>query len=502
MHEQAIRTRRDVLLGGSAFGALLAVGGPLLAQDKGKPFPKYSGAMPPVLFRQTSNGVGMTGPWGEVRTVKLNQGLAPYFIESADKGGVLDFSGRNILIRLGDEASGLTITSKGFAIGKAKPTPWKGGTAKLISLIKGNKAWTRSAMQMRSAFVSSFAAAAAQGKAPAAKAFGATFADVVEDFGGAAVCTTRTVTESVTRRVEETIDVIVTAEQQYERCFDEAINNPNGACGVVKYVFGTPAAILCATGYCGAITFFDVLVNTFTVWHDVIEEVTREVTECVKPLKGYLPNRWDLPQIELPRWEVPEALRQVVLTAGDIAAALDIFRRNLGSSLSFLGPFARCMLEAEWKIATVPFFDLFDLPFGIEICMTAACARRLQAQNMVGEGIQAWVGALSVIASCSPGAAAALAATGIAPIAPLVAALAAVPPAVVTAALAIACMIAASLYFASVVAVQLSFVLATNPGVLSDGRVCMTHPTLAVGLIIAMSNGTVPAGLIPPVVTG
>lgn len=502
MQDLIIRTRRDLLLGGSACGALLAFGLPLWAQDKSKPFPKYSGAMPPVLFRPTSNGLGMTGPWGEVRTVRLDQGLAPYFIQSADKGGILDFSGRNILIRLGDESSGLTITTNGFAIGKAKPTPWKGNSARLISLIKGNKAWTRSALQMQSAFVSSFAAAAAQGKGAAPKGFGVPFIDAVKDLGEASICTTRTVTESVTTRVEETIQVIETAEEQYAKCFDEAINNPNGACGTVKFFAGTPAAIVCATTYCGAIAFFDVLVRTITVWHDVVDEVRREVVECVKPLAGYLPNRWDLPPIRLPEIKVPEELRKAVLTAGDIAEALDIFRRNLGSSLSFLGPFARCMLEAEWKIATVPFFDVLDLPFGVEICMTAACARSLQAQNMVSEGIQAWVGALSVIASCSPGAAAALAATGIAPIAPLVAALAAVPPAVVTAALAIACMIAASLYFASMVAVQLSFVLATNPGVLSDGRVCMTHPTIAIGLIVAMAGGASPVSLIPPVVTG
>lgn len=387
MQDISIRNRRELLLSGSAFGVALAFGRPLLARQKGESFPKYSGALPPVLFRQTSGGLGMTGPWGEVRTVQLDQGLAPYFIQSADKGGILDFSGRTIFIRLGAEGSGLTITTKGFAIGKAKLTPWKGNSARLVSLVKGNKAWTRSAMQMRSAFVSSFAAAAAQGKLPPAKATGRPFFQAVNDFARAGGCVTRTVTESISTRIEETIDVISTAEEQYAKCYDEAINNPKGACGVVKFLAGMPAAILCATTFCGTKTFFDVLIDTITVWHDVVDEVTREVTDCVEPLKGYLPNRWDLPQVRLPRIEIPEALRQAAITAGDIAAALDIFRRSLGSSLSFLGPFARCMLEAEWKIAALPMFEALDLPFGVEICMTAACAQRLQAQNLLSEGI-------------------------------------------------------------------------------------------------------------------
>ncbi|RYG78703.1 MAG: hypothetical protein EON59_16935, partial [Alphaproteobacteria bacterium] len=276
-------SRRRLLLGGSAIGGLFLSGMPVFGQGKTS-FSKFNGKIPQALYTTTNQGTGVMGPWGEVRTATLDGQIVPYFIQSADKGGVFDFSKRNFFVELGG-SGGLTITAEGFAVGKGgKVTPWKGNVPKLIGLIRGNPGWSRSLMQMRSAFATSFAVAATQQKSgKPAQSIKDPFTRVIDDFSDAGQCTTRTVVETVTRTVERTVETITTAQQQWQECYDRALLGP------CKVAFFPPAIMACAALACGAVTAFTVIVGVITILAEVTEQIVTEIVECVKPLKGYLP---------------------------------------------------------------------------------------------------------------------------------------------------------------------------------------------------------------------
>lgn len=501
MQTSAILSRRNVTLGGTAMGTLFAVGlSPLGSSALGQKGNGKSIGKPPQQYFTTDNGAGMRGPWGEVRTVRLAGALYPYWIESADKGGTFSFGGRNWFVRLGTEGSGLTMTSEGFAVGKEKRVSWKGNVARLTSLIRGNKAWTRSAMQLRSTFLSSFVVAAAQAKnAPAIGSFADAFVKVVEDVGEATNCTIRTVTEEITTRVERTVDIITTAEEQYQHCYDQAV-----AGGCSKLLFG-PAIIGCAVLYCGAKTFADVVSGVMRVWDDVVEDVTRDVKQCTKTVRGYLPNRWTLPDLPIPAFEEPGFIREIrqgLIEATQVGKALRLLRDNLNGSLAFLGPF-KCLLEGDWSIASLPLVGGIGIPFGVTLTIDANCARSLSVANLAGPAAQAWSGALSLLATFNPGAAAALAAMEIAPITSLLSSVTSLGPAAIAAGSVIACLMILVLYHATLIASQISALLWLNPGVLNDGKLAMTHPSLAAAAVSALALGTLsPVFLVPPIVTG
>jgi hypothetical protein len=355
-------------------------------------------------------------------------------------------------------------------------------------------------MQMRSAFISSFAVAATQQKAMPSKDIGAPFLQAIKDVAEAGKCTTRTITESVTRTVEQVVDVVKSAETAYKECYDRAI-----ASGGCKGLFFTPLIIACAITYCGAKTFIDTVVGVTTILIDVVDEVTRDVIDCVKPIAGYLPNDWSLQDLPLPRFEEPAFIRELregIMQAADVAAALRLLRDNLDGVLSFLGPFA-CLFEGDWNIATLPPVAGVGVPFGVELCITAACARGLTAGNLAGAAATAWAGALSLLATFNAGAAAAMASIGITPIAELAAAVAGLGTTATAAGAVIACLLILVLYHATLISAQISFLLAVNPDVLNDGKLCLVHPTLAAAAVAALTVGTLsPVQLVPPIVTG
>ncbi|KQN03865.1 hypothetical protein [Sphingomonas sp. Leaf25] len=490
----SVLSRRHLLAGTTAIGGLFGIGAPIGAQPR---FAKVPAKLP-ALFTAIPDGI--KGPWGLVRATVIDGELCPFLIRSADGNGLFDFGGRMATIRLGDEATGLTLTAEGFAVGKDKPRPLKGNVAALVKLIRGNKGWTRSAMQLRSAYATAFPVLAAQKKQPVGKRQMATIGQVWDDLGSAANCTTTTITESVERRVRETVDVWMSAQERYAKCFDETVRDRDGACG--WFGAGDPSfqpARVCAATYCVGKGFVDIVVGTITVWSTIVDEVTREVTECTAPLRGYLPDRFDLPTLPIPELKEPDFIRQIregIMQSQDVLRAVQLLRRHLDGVLSELGPF-RCFIEGEWSIAALPLVAGIGIPFGVNICIDAACARSLTLDRVGADTADALGTALSLLATFHSGVATAL---NIAPIAELATAVSGLGPMAVAAGAAIASLLIAAIYHAVVISAQLTLALRFSD-VAADGKVCFHHPTLAAALLAAVTVGSLsPVLLTPPLI--
>jgi hypothetical protein len=494
--------RRALLWAGTSLGlCTLALPGPLHAvmQDKSK----YTGKPFGDLFKPTAGGFGMIGPWGEVRATRLDEGLTPYLIQSANKAGLFDYTGRMPFISLQGSTGEIRLTPDGIAFGKAKPAAWdKAGVAALKNALKRDRKAMQSAMQMRSAMISSFAAIAVATKTPPAKQVAEVTSSIVEDLGRAGGCTTTTVVDLVTTFVEDTIDVIKTAAERYAECYDAALRS--GGCATVA-AFNLPAGQVCAAGYCVGKGFVDVVTGMIKIMVEVVDEVTREVVTCAKPLAYLLPSNWDLPDVRLP--DLP--IKELKLLAKDVTKALEFIKEFNDDLFAFLGPFGKCLVEGKWTInsAPIPFIQGIGIPFGATVCITAACARGLAAQNLVGEAGAAWGSALAALAALSPEFAAAAGPLNVVAAPALALATAALSPGVIAALLAILCFIIMALIYASAISAQLGAFLLTSripglPNVFADGEVCITHPTLALAAIMYATAGGVPAQLIPPIVLG
>ena len=128
--------RRAVLWAGTSLGLLtLALPGPVHAVLQGTA--KYTGRPAGQLFKPTAGGFGMIGPWGEVRATRLEEGLTPYFIQTANKAGVFDYTGRKPFVSLKGSSGEIRLTPDGITIGKAKPAKWdKAGVFALKNALK------------------------------------------------------------------------------------------------------------------------------------------------------------------------------------------------------------------------------------------------------------------------------------------------------------------------------------------------------------------------------
>lgn len=476
--------RRAMLGGGTALGlAGLFAAAPLRATLPGKATLKPFGN----FYTPSAGGAGMIGPWGEVRAARLPEGLAPYFIQSANKLGVFDYSGRMPFVRLSG-ARDIRLTPTGIELDGGKPLPWdKGGIAALRNALKQDRKALSAAMQMRSSMATSFTALAVAANTAPAKPVAATQAAILDELGAAAVCTATQVVETVVTVVERTIDVVKTAAERYAECYDAAVKT--GTCG--------PLAAICAAGYCAAKGFVDVVVGMITILDEVITQTVREVLTCAAPLAGMIPNKWDLPNVRLPDFP----LKNAVPSAKETGQALDFMKQNWGDLFAFLGPHAKCLVEGKWTVeqAGIPFVPGVGIPYGLRVCISATCARTLFIQNLAGEMARAFGAVLTVLAALVPEFAAA---TGIPAAAGVAAAVAALPAAVVPALIGIVCFIAILLSYASSISIQLSYLDKFNPGVFADGEICISHPTIAVAVILAMSSGGIPATLITPTVHG
>ncbi len=471
------------------------------------------GNLKPVTFRRSAKGAGSIGPWGEVRLLESEKGAVPNFVQSADMGGVLDLTGQRGFLSLGGGA--LVMTSAGIAFSKGGALePWNDATIdRLIRTLADNAEMRRSVFQLRSALFSSYFVAISGGKtgnggkttgeaksaAAVLRHTKAVGADALKQ-----TCTTTSVTDTVRRTVENTVRVVQTAEEQYLKCVADGKRNGDFF----------PEVGCIAQG------FVDVFVGWTTILTTVVEEVTRQVVTCVTTAATNvvhgLPNLWNgVPTVFS---GLKGAEKGKSISGGDLAKAL----QQLKKMLAFLPPFAQCLMDGEWSIATLNTGFRSDdneitVPYGVKVCLTAACAHQLSITEVGGNFLAAAGTILAMLEALSPEIAALLlpilggpatwgiplAATAFTAVATIVGS---IPEVVVAAMIVILVDLLLILYHATAVAAQIAACEQFFPGALADGQLCIEHPTIALALIVLMlgippvSGGV--AALFPPIVTG
>ena len=507
MEQMNLQNRRAFLRAGGALAGvgLLAphsMGSAMqLAQSATLKVRSFSGKPYGQLFKPTEGGLGMLGPWGEVRATKLKEGLTPYFIETANKTGRFNYAGRMPYFEIEGSSATIRLTLDGIVIGKARPVPWtKAGVTTLKNALKRDRRAMKSALCLRSSMASSFPALVVATKTAPPAQLAASQLNLAAQLGQAAICTTTNVVETVVTRIEETVALVKTAADRYAECYDTALRQ--GFCKDTAGLLGQTALEVCAAGFCVGKGFVDVVVGFLEIVSETVEEVTREVTTCTAPLAGLIPNEWNLPDLRLP--ELP--MQGLTVTAKDISRALQVIRDFSDGIFSFLGPFGTCLAQGTWAVQQlpIPFIPGVGIPYGVEVSISASCARTLTVTGMIGEEASAWGSALSALAALSPSFAASVGPIGIvadAGMKGLITTLG-LSAGVVNALALILAFIILGLLYASAISAQLEFLVRTNPGALSDGKVKIVHPSIALASIKAATLGFAAAELVPPIVVG
>ncbi|MEO5887812.1 MAG: hypothetical protein ABIQ77_09125 [Anaerolineales bacterium] len=455
---------------------------------------------PYIRFKRSAKGAkgeGVVGPFGEVRIFSVGGEVLPVFASSADGSAVMDITGRSAFVRYGRGPTAITLTTNGVKLGAAKEQPWSAVVVrKLIAALAKDRSKVLGAMLLRSALHTSYLVAAAQSKPPRGKKtrMGTAMSKGAAGYGSRALdCTTRTVTETVTRTITEAADVIKTAEEQYQECYDrEVIKDPCKSAGL--------GAGLCAAGICGLKSFGDLVVGFYEIVTTISEEVTREVVTCITPKKGEWPNPWSIPGGKI-HAAVPQP--KIVFGQKEIKDALAL----LGSIPGLLGPFGTCFFQGAWSLAQLDTqLNLGGtnvvVPYGVKVCLSAECATKLSIDAIWKETLAGWGSALSVLAALDAGAAASLVGIGIVPSAAVVTLVAGIPPVVLAAATIILLFILIALIWGTAISSQLWF-HKTFTNNFADGKVCIEHPSIAIALITLLVPGVGSATqLTPPIVTG
>jgi hypothetical protein len=484
-------SRRALLRQASLAGLMLAIPWRKSLFALPQPIPK-----PYVIqFKPNKTGDGVIGPYGEARVFSMNGETLPVLVSTIDGSAVMDMSVRSPFIRYGGSVP-ITLTTQGIQFGDTKPVAWSADSIKkMMALFAKDRKQARSVLMLRSALHTAYPVAASQSKSATGKgrSAGAAMSKGAAGYGSRAMtCTTRTITDTATRTITETVEVIKTAEKQYQECFDREVGKD--PCKV----FG-PGAGVCAAAICAAKSFVDMVIGWVDVVTTVTEEVTREVVTCITPRRGDWPNPWTV--FESP---VQGAVPQPSLAIGtkELEGALKLIK-DIGS---FLGPFGTCLVNGKWSLAqlTTP-IDFGDgniaLPYGVKVCISADCASRLSADGLISELGTSWGAALAALAALSPEFAASVSSLGITAAPAVVAIVAAVPPAIVSAAALILAFIILALIYGTAISGQLFF-QKTFTDNFADGIVCIEHATFALALIKLATFGIAPAELIPPIVTG
>ncbi len=456
----------------------------------------YAAVPPPpqITFQKNASGDGIIGPFGEARIYNVSGQVLPIIVSAKNGMAVMSFTGRIPFVRFGKagDATAITVTSHGVQFGSAAPLKWSAAVINdLIKTIVNDPNKASGAMQLRSALYTCYPVAdmALIPQYTMGRQMAAVMSQHAMAYGAKSmICTTTTVTEAVTRTITETVNVIMTAEQQYQACYDAQIGrDPCRSAGVF--------AGACAATICAAKAFLDIVTGTVTVVTTIVEEVTRQVMVCRTPSPNRWPNPWDYTGY-IDKYIVPQKKQQF-----NILDAVNFLK----SVISFFGPFAKCLLDGKWSLAELQtplnLGGQVVLPYGVRVCITAECARQLALQGIGGELTTTWISLLGALAALSPAFAAVAAGFGIVATPAILAAAGAVPEAVVGAAAIILAFIILAMYYATVISAQLTVqVCCTNN--LADGLVCIEHPTFAIALVsIAIFLGG-PAILIPPIVTG
>ena len=455
--------------------------------------------IPSELFKISDGGKTVVGPFGQVRVVVGEQEIVPTYIEAAGGLALMDFTGRKGFVRFGNGKEAIKFTTDGVQFGEAPIQKWdKAVVSKMVDAIVKDRRKAGGAMLLRSTLHTSYPVAVKEVKTKQPnKARSARMGKATQNSALSISlweCTKHTVTETVETFVTESIEVIKSAAEQYEECYNREISRDP----CKSALFGAGAGP-CATALCLAKGFIDLVVGFIDVVTRIVEEVVREVTDCKLkiPLNSW-PNPWvDLDDIPL---SGIVAQPRAAFSRGDIDEALRLLR-ELGD---FLGPYG-CILDGRWSIEQLETPLMFGkdgkkvvLPYGVRVCISEECATQLCDRQAFAEALGAWGIALSLLAALSPEAATVLAPI-VTPLAAGIAAIiAAAPPAVVAVAALILAFLLEVLWYATAISGQLAFHRWRLDG-FRDHNVCIVHPTFAIALVTLLSMNAI-AVSIPPIV--
>lgn len=467
-------------------------------------------AIPKIPFTTNKTGDGIVGPYGEAR-IGGSAGIAlPLVVTAAGGGAVMDVSARTPFARFGasTDATAITLTSAGVAFGKATPLKWSADTVRaMVDAISKDPVKARNAMLLRSALFTSFPVAVKTlSKGAPHKRVATSMAKGSASYGtSGSKCTTKNVTDTVTTYVTTTIEKIKTAEQQLDACYKTCQN---------LYDAGKPIEAGICVADCSAKAaanfFVDIVTGYIDVVTAIVTEVVRTVVTCVltiPPKIGAWPNPWRIGDISLANGIFPQPAQG--FTAANVGDGIKLIK-DLGKSLGgFLGPFT-CLLDGQWSLAQLDTPINFGgknlvIPYGIKVCINAACATSLTGLGVVTAAGTAWGATLGILAALStdiaalgipatPGAVAIVAGLGGAATAGV-----AVSPAVAVAAIIVALLLLLMIYATAIVTQMSVYVCCTD--CLADGVICIEHPTFAIALIKLATMGMAPVELIPPIVT-
>ena len=447
----------------------------------------------PIFTPLTGAHPGVLGPYGEVQVFKLRKEWIPVRVATNDRSASADFTGRASVVRFGNRANAIRLSPEGVRFGDERTLSWTGPTVqRVIDALSDDAVLTSAAMRLRATLLTSYPVAVArQQDGPASRRMSRAMGSTSAALGQRAMfCRSTETIQEVTREVTTIIETVLTAHEQYVRCYDRQA-------GQLPCSAFPPGAGLCAAGLCAVEQFFDIVTGFLEIVGIITEYVVRQVLVCAPVrIEGY-GNPWAvLPSNDLLRGV---AQPRTAFTPKQIDEAAKLVKSFAG----FLGPFGTCLVDGKWSLAQLETpLDVgagpLVLPYGVKVCIRAECAKRLRIESMLAETAASWGSALAALAALSPAFAAA---TSIAPSAVVAAAVAAASPAVVAAAALVLGFIILALIYATLIAAQLTF-HGIFTSAFDDGLVCIEHPSFALALIKLASLTLVPSELVPPIVTG
>jgi len=451
--------------------------------------------IPPLPISRMTGALGSVGAWGEVQVRELPSGLVPIFVRTNNRQGVMDLTKRRSVVSLANGA--VQLTTKGIQVGKDLQ-PWNAASiSSLINRARSDAAFRTSLFELRAALVTAYPHAIATSKQKGdAKATGAVL-QMAKGMGvGVAPkksrCTTSTVTETVTRTIEEEVEVWQTAEERFNACVDEQVR---------KGIFGGELA---AVTYCGLLGLADLFLGTLTVVSHVTEEVTRTIVSCSIEV-----NRRVLDIYKGIEQSIP---RGIDLRPGLVGAAPALSNADITAGIGWLqtlidglSPFTDCLLRGRWSFAAVDLsvvtgVDKLEIPYGIKVCIPAACAQQLRLENSGENLASAATTLVSILAAVNADFAAIASQLGIVAAAEAATLAGTIGAAGVTALTAVAALMLFLVYYAAMIAIQIQLL---PPEAFADGLVCIEHPTFVIAAVTVLLPG--PGSIsqfIPPIVTG
>lgn len=496
-------TRQEFLQKVALASALLSIPFAYTAEGAVPPIPK-------IPFTPNRTGDGVVGPYGEVRIASAGGFALPLVVSATGGVAVMDVSARSPFARFGTSAdpAAITLTSAGVAFGKAAPVKWSPDTVRaLIAALSKDPLKARAALLLRSALYTAYPVAVKQmSKGTMNKKLAAAMAKGSAGYGASAQkCTTKNVTDSVTTTVTTTIEKIKTAEQQLADCYKGCQSLYDAG-----KLFEAGVCVAACSAKAAANVFVDIVVGYIDLVSVVVTEVTRTVVTCLMsfpPKLGAWPNPWRIGDISLVNGAIAQPAQG--FSAANIGDGIKLLKDLTKAVGGLFGPFA-CLLDGQWSLAALETPINFGgknvvVPYGIKVCINAACANSLTGLGVVSAAATAWGATLGVLAALStdiaalgipatPGAVAIVTALGGAATAGV-----AVSPAVAVAAIIAALLLLLMIYATAIVAEMSFYVCCTD--CLADGVICIEHPTFAIALIKLATLGMAPVELIPPIVT-